>query len=480
MALLQALFSFIARSAGRILNAIFGWAVIALFGRTSPKQQTLLQLLVATAALWPVLLLGIAFPRVTTTLVAAIPLSSHVPNEGIRVMWIALAAIVPLIVGTVVAKKAPPDAPKESWGKRLARGFPITLGLSCAFFLMFVTVPVLRLLSALRGRKDEHVPCILQGQEYELVAGHIEKILRAAEVDVQRSAPSWWLAGPSNVLRKLGGKSLRGFMPAHLAYWKGPHVELAFYPSDILIRGEKGHTAWTHGLLAEQLARSAGLQTYDPRAQDLERQIRQVWRVYDEHPVRHRDSKVLNRRVKEMAEELQELPVDYQDWQVLYRQLVQLARAIDGERQILESLNTNQEQSMIPEQERPLAAEPTTQLVARLVQDTKALVQTEVALAKAELLQDVKREVRMVEGLGIAAVCALCTLNLLLVSLALALSYDLAVMDGWAAALVVAAGVLLIGTVAGFVGWKMRVKAPLEKTRKTLKEDVRWAKERMA
>lgn len=480
MALLQALFSFIAKSAGRILNAIFGWAVIALFGRTSPKQQTMLQLLVAAAALWPVLLLGIAFPRVTTTIVAAIPLSSHVPNEGIRVMWIVLAAIVPFIVGVVVAKKAPPDAPKESWGKKLARGLPITLGLSAAFFLMFVTVPVLRLLSALRGRKDEHVPCILQGQEYDLVAEHIAKILRAAKVDVQRSAPSWWLAGPSNVLRKLGGKSLRGFMPARLAYWKGPHVELAFYPSDILIRGEKGHTAWVHGLLAEQLARSAGLQTFDARAQDLERQIRQVWRVYDEDPVRHRGSKVLNSRVKEMAEELQELPVDYEDWQVLYRQLVQLDRAIDGERQILESLNTKEEQSMIPEQPRPLAAEPTTQLVARLVQDTKALVQTEVALAKAELLHDVKREVRMIEGLGIAAVCALCTLNLLLVSLAFALSYDLAVMDGWAAALVVAAGVLLIGTLAGFVGWKMRVKAPLEKTRKTLKEDVRWAKERMA
>ena len=480
MALLQALFSFLSKSAGKILNAIFGWAVIALFGRTSPKQQTLLQLLVAVAAMWPILLLGIALPRAMTTVVAAIPLSSHMPNEGIRAVWIVLAAIVPFIVGFVVAKKAPPDAPQESMVKTLLRGFPITLGLSAAFFLMFITVPVLRVVSILRGRKDEHVPCILQDQEYEVVSEHIEKILTAAKVDVKRSAPSWWLAAPSKVLRKLGGKALRGFMPDRLAYWKGEHLELAFYPSDILIRGEKGYTAWTHGLLAEQLARSAGLQTFNPLAQDLERQIRQVWRVYDEDPIDHRHSRVLNGRVKEIAAELQELEVDYTDWQVLYRQLVQLARAIDGEQQILESLNTKQEQAMTPVQPRPLADAPTTDLVGRLVSDTKQLVQTEIALAKAELTQDIKREVKMVEGLGIAAVCALCTLNLLLVSLVMALSYDLLVMDGWAAALVVAAGVLFIGTVAGFLGWKARVKAPLERTRKTLKEDVRWAKERMA
>lgn len=480
MALLQALFSFLSKSAGKILNAIFGWAVIALFGRTSPKQQTLLQLLVAVAALWPVLLLGIALPRAMTTVVAAIPLSSHMPNEGIRVMWIVLAAIVPFVVGFMVAKKAPPDAEKESMVKTLLRGFPITLGLSAAFFLMFVTVPVLRVMSILRGRKEEHVPCILQDQEYEQVTHHIQRILTTAKIDVQRSAPSWWLAAPSKVLRKLGGKALRGFMPDRLAYWRGEHLELAFYPSDILIRGEKGYTAWTHGLLAEQLARSAGLQTFNPLAQELEREIRQVWRVYDEDPIDHRHSRVLNGRVKEIARELEELEVDYTDWQVLYRQLVQLARAIDGEQQILESLNTKQEQAMIPEQPRPLAGAPTTDLVGRLVQDTKQLVQTELALAKAELMQDVKREVKMVEGLGIAAVCALCTLNLLLVSIVMALSHDLLVMDGWAAALVVAAGVLFIGTVAGFLGWRARVKAPLERTRKTLKEDVRWAKERMA
>jgi hypothetical protein len=42
MALIQVLFSWLGKTAGKLLNAIFGWAVVALFGRTSPREQTVL------------------------------------------------------------------------------------------------------------------------------------------------------------------------------------------------------------------------------------------------------------------------------------------------------------------------------------------------------------------------------------------------------------------------------------------------------
>ncbi len=62
MALLQAPFAILSRSLGKVLNAVFGWAVIALFGATSPREKTILSGLVALAAAWPVLALGIVFP----------------------------------------------------------------------------------------------------------------------------------------------------------------------------------------------------------------------------------------------------------------------------------------------------------------------------------------------------------------------------------------------------------------------------------
>jgi len=83
----------------------------------------------------------------------------------------------------------------------------------------------------------------------------------------------------------------------------------------------------------------------------------------------------------------------------------------------------------------------------------------------------------MAKGLGVAGLCALWTVSLMLVSAALALGK---VIPEWAAALIVAAGVLAVGTVAGLLGWGKRVKETLESTRRSLKEDALWAKERLA
>jgi uncharacterized membrane protein YqjE len=105
------------------------------------------------------------------------------------------------------------------------------------------------------------------------------------------------------------------------------------------------------------------------------------------------------------------------------------------------------------------------------------LAKKEIELAKVELKADVKAEVDMAKGLGVAGLCAIWAVSMMLVAVAMALGTAL---PEWAAALIVAAAVLAVGTVAGLVGWGKRVKKPLEATLRTLKEDARWAKERMA
>jgi hypothetical protein len=120
----------------------------------------------------------------------------------------------------------------------------------------------------------------------------------------------------------------------------------------------------------------------------------------------------------------------------------------------------------------------TRELVTELARKASLLARKEVALAKSEVREDLRTEIRTATGLGVAGVCALCTLNLLLVALVLGLA-EADVLRGWLAALVVAAVVLAIGTVAGLVGWKRRVRAPLDTTKRSLQENVRWAKERI-
>jgi predicted phage tail protein len=119
----------------------------------------------------------------------------------------------------------------------------------------------------------------------------------------------------------------------------------------------------------------------------------------------------------------------------------------------------------------------TRQLLTRLLETVSLLVTKEVELARAELRADVKAELSMVTLLVVAGVVAVFGVNMILVAAVLALTVW---MPGWLAALGIAGLLLAIGAVLALVGWQQRVSAPLAVTRKTVKEDVQWAKERLA
>jgi len=125
----------------------------------------------------------------------------------------------------------------------------------------------------------------------------------------------------------------------------------------------------------------------------------------------------------------------------------------------------------------PVTAMSNRQLVGHVIESATQLAKKEIELAKSELRADIQKEVAMAKGLGVAGLCAIWAVSLMLVACALALGK---VMPDWAGALVVAAVVLAVGTAAGLMGWGKRVKTPLEATRRTLKEDALWAKERLA
>ncbi len=127
----------------------------------------------------------------------------------------------------------------------------------------------------------------------------------------------------------------------------------------------------------------------------------------------------------------------------------------------------------------PLRRMRTRELVSEVARTASALARKEVELAKAELRADLRREAKMAGGLGAAGLLAVWGVELLLVAVVLALMEG-GVLPGWAAALIVAAVVLAIGAVVGLWGWSRRVRKPLDATRHSLQEDVRWAKERLA
>jgi membrane-bound ClpP family serine protease len=119
----------------------------------------------------------------------------------------------------------------------------------------------------------------------------------------------------------------------------------------------------------------------------------------------------------------------------------------------------------------------TRELVAEISGKVSLLVKKEVELAKTEMKANVQAELAMLKAMVAAAVAGLLGLNTLLVAVVFALALK---MPGWLAALIVGGVVLILAAALGYLGWSWRVTAPLAMTRKTIKEDVQWARERVA
>jgi Putative Actinobacterial Holin-X, holin superfamily III len=119
----------------------------------------------------------------------------------------------------------------------------------------------------------------------------------------------------------------------------------------------------------------------------------------------------------------------------------------------------------------------TRQLLTRLLETVSLLVTKEVELAQAEIRANIKAELSMVALLIAAGVVAVFAVNMLLVSAVFALTVWI---PGWLAALALAGVLLAVGAVLALVGWQRRVSTPMAVTRKIVKEEVQWAKERLA
>jgi hypothetical protein len=223
-------------------------------------------------------------------------------------------------------------------------------------------------------------------------------------------------------------------------------------------------------------------QTTSSRAQEIERQIQRVWAAYRIDPDSHENAPLLLSRLDEMTRELTRDPLPFEEWQVVYRQLLQLGRALTGRQQLLERTvpketsmtSSSRTHSVIDHEARSLS---TRELVSRLVKAGSLLVAKEVELARAEIKADLQAELGVLKLMVAAAVAAVLGMNLLLVSAVFALTHW---MPGWLAALALAGVILAIAIGLGLIGWARHVSSPLAVTRKTVKEDMQWAKERLA
>ena len=94
MAVISLLFSFLARKANDIIQAIFGWSITALFGKLPRRSQVLITAALVCSLAWPVFVIGAFAPKIAGWLLAFVPLHKLVGTEILRIIWLTLAVLV--------------------------------------------------------------------------------------------------------------------------------------------------------------------------------------------------------------------------------------------------------------------------------------------------------------------------------------------------------------------------------------------------
>jgi uncharacterized membrane protein YqjE len=118
------------------------------------------------------------------------------------------------------------------------------------------------------------------------------------------------------------------------------------------------------------------------------------------------------------------------------------------------------------------------EILENIASNLTQLIQAEFRLAKSELKEGAEKVAGPGATLGAGAVLAFYGLGFLLLAAVYALSL---VMAGWLATLIVG-GVLMVaaGILIGAGGAKLkRVNLTLDKTIRTIEEDVQWAKQQI-
>ncbi len=115
---------------------------------------------------------------------------------------------------------------------------------------------------------------------------------------------------------------------------------------------------------------------------------------------------------------------------------------------------------------------PTTELVKDAINQAKELTKLEIALAKDEVVREVKGLKSAAILLGAAVVLSIIGLTLVIVTAALLLG-NLYI------ALAIGVAILVAGAISASVGWNRLPKKPLGLTAERLQADVRDLKERM-
>jgi hypothetical protein len=326
VAILQALLAFLSRQVGKILQTTLGWATSMLFGKVPQKRQYVLTGITVASLAWMVVLLGIAFPKVGSFLLAfALPSDS---NAGwIRLAMLAAALVLPALVGigTLFAteRNERPHGARQTL-RVVMRGYPYTLALALTLLLMTLFAPVIKLLDAVKRRTSAHVPAVIKPDDYRGVVEDVKKVLRQHGFPTREARASWMLRLPVKVFMKLASAAAEGLVVAEMVELVSDRLQIQMHPSDLVIHGKEKDVMRVRAILSEFLVFTEAHMTWTKEANEFEDRLGAVWKALRAGG----DRAELEARMQAIDAEIRRAELDYDEWQVVFREKLLVERAI--------------------------------------------------------------------------------------------------------------------------------------------------------
>jgi len=318
MAILQALLAALMRSMGSILNTTFGWATLALFGRIPRNRQTALAVISFGSVLWLVALLGAIQPSVGTFLLMFITVPDSMKG-WVRVVLVALAAMLPLAVGLAIRRvqvSGPGDPARASALRTMLSGYPYTLGFGLTLLFLLVLVPLGKMRDIVRKWATTHIPIIVAPEDYGEVLDVVQASLARRGLRTKPGPASWVLRLPTRVLSFFAG-SVEGLVSEQMKVLRADDLEILLHPSDLVVRGRPEKTAPAASVLLECLIHTKAHLTWDAESHEIEDRLQAILRDTIAHG--GRSVPAASERLKAVERDLRRSLLAYEEIEKLYR-----------------------------------------------------------------------------------------------------------------------------------------------------------------
>jgi hypothetical protein len=208
------------------------------------------------------------------------------------------------------------------------KGYPYTLGLALTLVLMTILVPFIKLRVIMKRWSSQHMPVLVEADDYLKVVDQIERTLDERGWPTQRQQASWLLRFPTRLLTFFASGAIDDLVAENLTVLRAPSLEVVLHPADLVINGKKEDVAHARAAITEQLTFSEAHLTWTKEGNELEDQLNDLW-----HRMKGTKGKSYWTRaasLQDIDRELGRLEVPFEEWEVLFRTKLLLERELLG------------------------------------------------------------------------------------------------------------------------------------------------------